>query len=417
MHIAVIAGRFPAVSETFVLNQITGFLDAGHEVTIIAHAPTPGEAVHPEVTSRHLRRRTRYWSGPPWRCGDGEAGFLSLLQREGAKRFADAMVRLPAAAAASGEEKLSRLIERSARLCDLPSFEAILCHFGHQGRVAQALRDMRILRGPLATVYHGYDMSVFPQQNGSDCYRRLLAAGDLHLPISDYWADRLRRWGAPPEKIKVHHMGVDVGRFQMTPRRLEGPEIRVLSIGRLVQKKGITYGLEAFSRAALVNDRLRYTIVGDGPLRGDLERQAKDHGVADKVDFRGWCDRDEVHQALMNHHLLLAPSITADDGDMEGIPVVIMEAMATGMPVISTIHSGIPELVEHGKCGFLASEASVDELTRHLTELALAPQRWPDVGRAGRSIIEEEFDIRTLNRDLVKLFESRFGSSDTGDPS
>ncbi len=410
MHIAVIAGRFPAVSETFVLNQITGFLDAGYEVTIIAHTPTPGEAIHPEVETRNLQSKTRYWSGPPWHSGRGKVGFLDLFDAEGARRFADAMVKLPRAAATNREDKLSRLIERAARLSTLPRFDAILCHFGHQARIAQCLRDMDILRGPLATVFHGYDMSVFPREQGSDCYDRLLQAGDLQLPISDHWAKKLIHWGADPDAVEVHHMGVDPDRFTMKPRQPDGQGVRLLSIGRLVEKKGLKYALEAFARVAPWHTDLRYTIVGDGELRQELEAQARQLGVDDQVDFRGWCDRDEVRQALHDHHLLLAPSVTAANGDMEGIPVVLMEAMATGMPVISSIHSGIPELVDHGTSGLLAGEGDVGELTRYLTELVQSPSRWPAMGEAARDIIAQSFHIQRLNDALVSLFEERFGA-------
>ena len=107
--------------------------------------------------------------------------------------------------------------------------------------------------------------------------------------------------------------------------------------------------------------------------------------------------------------MLLAPSVTAEDGDMEGVPVVLMEAMATGMPVVSTWHSGIPELVCHGQSGLLAAEKDADELGRCLREMVANSHRWPDVGRSGRRKVKREFNQVALNDGLVEVLEERFG--------
>jgi colanic acid/amylovoran biosynthesis glycosyltransferase len=125
--------------------------------------------------------------------------------------------------------------------------------------------------------------------------------------------------------------------------------------------------------------------------------------VSQRVQLREWMTKDEVTAELEKAHILLAPSVTAKDGDKEGIPVAIMEAMACGLPVISTLHSGIPELVRHGETGYLVPEWDVPALTKCLFESIEAPDRWAALGRAGREIDEQQYDVHRLNDALAEL--------------
>jgi colanic acid/amylovoran biosynthesis glycosyltransferase len=128
--------------------------------------------------------------------------------------------------------------------------------------------------------------------------------------------------------------------------------------------------------------------------------------VGDRVQFLGSKTREEVAELLAAAHLLLAPSVTAADGDQEGIPNTLKEAMAAGLPVVSTLHSGIPELVEDGRSGFLVPERDSEALADRVGWLVDRPDSWPDMGRAGRSRVEAEYDIAKLSIRLVELYQS-----------
>lgn len=405
MHIAVVTGRFPVVSETFVLDQITGFIDAGHEVTIIAKPPRDDEAVHPDVDRYDLEEHTLHWST------GGEGGFGSLMaaaQSVGPMEMLRMLGRGIPAARRSGLSWAGELSHRAVAVADTPEFDVILCHFGPAGQKCQVLREVGALEGPLAVVFHGYDMSLYLENNGEDVYERLFETAELLLPISDHWKERLVELGAPKSKTVVHHMGVDPERFSFRERTLDKQQpVRLLTVGRFVEKKGIHYGIRAVAR--LVDDfpNLEYTIIGDGKMDRILEALAEHHEVTDHIDFRGWCDRSEVLEAMQNHHVLLAPSATGPGGDKEGIPVVLMEAMATGLPVVSTDHSGIPELVADGESGLLAAEKDVDDFAAKLLEMLENPDAWPQFGRCGREIVERKFAIDRLNEQLLELFEQR----------
>ncbi|MBO6861160.1 MAG: glycosyltransferase, partial [Alphaproteobacteria bacterium] len=147
----------------------------------------------------------------------------------------------------------------------------------------------------------------------------------------------------------------------------------------------------------------RLTIIGDGPLRERLEQTKDALGLGDRVAFLGWRKQDYIARAMREADILLAPSVTTESGDQEGIPVTIMEAMACGMIVLSTWHSGIPELVEHGKTGLLVKERDREGITRTLIDLAEAsPEQWRRYSQAARLKVEADFDIASLNLELER---------------
>jgi colanic acid/amylovoran biosynthesis glycosyltransferase len=178
-----------------------------------------------------------------------------------------------------------------------------------------------------------------------------------------------------------------------------------LTVGRLVEKKGLEYAVRAVALARRTCPNLRYEIIGDGPLRPALGELVDKLNLAPIVSLLGAADCDFVRRKMAATDLFMLPSVTANDGDQEGIPVSLMEAQACGLPVLSTRHSGIPELVADGESGFLVAERDVEALASRLTYLIEHPESWPRMGRAGRTIVESRFNIEALNRDLLQIYE------------
>ncbi len=160
----------------------------------------------------------------------------------------------------------------------------------------------------------------------------------------------------------------------------------MITIGRLVEKKGIKYAIQAMARLLKSGRKINYFVIGDGELRGDLEELISTLNLEKHVQLLGWMKQGEVTQLLQTMHIMVAPSITASNGDQEGIPNVVKEAMALGLPVISTLHSGIPELVEDGVSGFLVKERDVDSLTDRMRYMVDHPEIWGEMGKLGESI-------------------------------
>jgi colanic acid/amylovoran biosynthesis glycosyltransferase len=288
-------------------------------------------------------------------------------------------------------------------------YDIVHCHFGNHGQRLAALKASGQLPGKLIVSFHGADLSRDRQRDMHDYYRLLFAVGDLFLPISRHWANRLEFLGCPPDRILVQHMGVDTEELSRRRRPLRAnAHVRVGSIGRFVEKKGHAFTIQALAR--LKNDRPDLTIyldlVGDGPLLGQSKDLAVHLGVAGLVTFHGALPHQAALSVMSECDLFALPSITAADGDQEGIPVVLMEAMAMRLPVVSTFHSGIPELVDHDTTGLLTAERDVEGLARHIETLATRPDLRDTFGDAGFAKVNAEFNSRKLGAVLRARYQS-----------
>jgi colanic acid/amylovoran/stewartan biosynthesis glycosyltransferase WcaL/AmsK/CpsK len=408
MRVALVTTCFPEPSQTFVFSQMTGLLERGHSVDIYAY-PGPGASISAELERFGARQRTFHFSYPPpmplWRA----VKLLLLALKNGPRVFKSVLRVLTHGGlrGASFELAYDVLQTRGRR------YDVILCHFGPVGLRMQKIREAGEVRGPLVTVFHGYDMSLFLAERGSDVYGPLFSTGDLFLPVSEFWAARLRELGAPADRVAVHRMGVDLSCFSATARPSPERPFQIVSVARLVEKKGLSDGIRAFARLPQqTREKARYQIVGDGPLRSELQSLIGDLGLADRVRLLGWRSPNEIADLLEASHLLLAPSVTASDGDAEGIPVVLMEALARGLPVLSTLHSGIPELVEDQKSGYLVPERDVELLAVRLETLMTSSKKELDeMGRLGRIAVERDYDIEKLNDRLVQHLQRVAGAA------
>jgi colanic acid/amylovoran biosynthesis glycosyltransferase len=151
---------------------------------------------------------------------------------------------------------------------------------------------------------------------------------------------------------------------------------------------------------------VQFEVFGDGPLRGSLEALISELDLCDRVTLHGFATQPEVIRAIQRSHIFILPSVTASDGDEEGTPTAIIEAMASGLPVVSTQHSGIPEQVEDGVSGFLVPERDASALANALKELLQKPAGWSTMVSAARRRAEHSFDSRALARDLLTLYRS-----------
>jgi colanic acid/amylovoran biosynthesis glycosyltransferase len=396
-RVLVVVNEYPAAMETFIAAQVRGLVRRGVEVEVLArHRPAaaqagPGEEPAAAVRYADLPRRrlARALRAPALLVRGLAADGLSLAGGWGPRGLALAVEGLSLAPllADAGER-----------------YDAVLCHFGPNGRALVGVRRLLGFATPVATAFHGFDVSSFLRRGGRSAYAGLFAQGDLFLPVSDFWRRRLLELGCPPERTLTHHMGVEVSRFG--PRSpVPGAPFGFILAARLVEKKGVGHAIRAFARCrqAMPARRARLTILGDGPLRRPLEALAARLAVGGEVSFLG-----EVPPAAVAAHLAAAdcfvlPSITAANGDMEGIPTVLMEAMATGLPVIASRHSGVPELVEHGRTGLLAEEGDAATVAAHMAAVLRNPEAHAAMGRRGRRVVERSFSADVQNETLIAL--------------
>jgi glycosyltransferase involved in cell wall biosynthesis len=279
-------------------------------------------------------------------------------------------------------------------------------HFGEAGVASLPL--LRAGAPPLVTSFYGLDAAQLARQPyGRWRYRRLFRAGAAFTAVSEAMRRELIALGAPAERTHVIRLGLDPEAIAFAPRRWPADgRVRLLTVGRLVEKKGTRYLLEAL---ALLRERfpgLTITVVGDGPLRPELQRLALQRGIAERVRFAGALPSPAVIDLMAKSHLFALPSVTAPDGDQEGTPVALIEAQASGLPVLSTRHAGIPEVVLHGESGLLAPERDAPALAALLAQLLDRPERWAALGAAGRAHMCAAFDARDAAARLEALYDS-----------
>ena len=426
MRIAFMVNSFPAISETFVLDQITGLIDRGHEVDVYAAERGDGPTAHDDVAAYGLLARARYYPRMPGNYLLRALKGLALVPARYWRRPTACLRALNVFRYGAFAASL-RPLYGAVPFLPGRSYDVVHCHHGWNGTLGAVLVDMGLLKGKLVVTLHGFDMSAHLRRAGENAYRFLFERADLLLPVSECWRRRLVELGCDERKIRVHRMGVDLAKWAFAPRapafarssrdrrggsselRPDKPDadetIRIATVGRLVEKKGVEFGIRAVAKLLAKGDRIEYTVVGDGPLRGRLLALARELGAGDAVKLVGPRTRGEVVEILARTHVFLAPSVTAADGDQEGLPVVLMEAMATGAPLVATRHSGIPELVEDGVSGFLVPERDADALAAALGRLVAHPAEWAGLGRAARAAVEERHDAGRLNDELVRTFE------------
>jgi len=405
LKIAYIVERFPSLSQTFILNQIAGMLDLEHNVKILASKEGDKSVLHSEVIQYNLLEKTEYLlqDMPPniflrySKCGsyiiNNRSHIVNLLRSLNIIEFKKRALNLSlfyslAVLLSSGREH----------------YDIVHSQFGTTGIQTMMLRRFGILQGKLLVSIRGRDICRNVKEEKAN-YTKLFKSADLMLPVSNYFKKKLIDLGCEESKIVVHHSGINLKKLSFKSRIINsGDVIKIVTVGRLEEKKGIEYGLKALKMVLEENGNVVYKIVGDGKLKSYLQNLACQLGIREKVIFYGKQNHDAIAQILNDSHVFIAPSVTAKDGDQEGIPNVLKEAMALGMPVVSTYHSGIPELVEDGVSGFLVEEKKVSDLANKIKYLIDKPDIWDYMGREGRKVIEKAFDSEKLNRALENMY-------------
>jgi colanic acid/amylovoran biosynthesis glycosyltransferase len=406
MRIAFILDSFPAVSETFILSQIVGLFERGHEVQIIADRPSPYPTkVHSDVERLRLIEHTQYRQPTP-------ATWEARLQ-SGAFRLMRWGLRDPKSIRDSlnffryGRQALTLSLLHRWFPADKPErdYDIIHSHFGPNGQQAIVMRKVGALRAPIITTFYGYDISRYVQQHGSHVYKHLFADGDLFTCPSEFVRKRLIALGCPAEKVQTFKLGTDLKAFSFKERVVDSNgTIRLVSVARLTEKKGLEYSIRAAAKLGQRFKGLEYNIIGDGDLRPELTQLIHALGVGATVHLLGPKTREEVKALLGQSHVFVLPSVESRDGDIEGLPLALQEAQAVGLPVVCTRHSGNPEGILDGKSGFLVPERDVDALAECLAAVISRPETWPEMGRQGRAFVEAEHELDKRNDALVELY-------------
>jgi colanic acid/amylovoran biosynthesis glycosyltransferase len=399
VKVAFLVGVFPKLSETFILNQITGLIDRGHDVTILAMEPGENEH-HDDVTRYGLLSRTEY---------------RDPLSNSLARRLTNAAVEWerwgrisPRRGAMSialsfpfSSPRLSLLM--TSKMLRGRTFDIVHCHFGFMGKMAAAIAAMHLFECPLVTSYHGIDLAFGLRM---EQYAQLHRLGSLFTVNSQFSWGRAVELGCPEGRLALLPVGLRPDYFAFAERSLGGDGIvRILSVARLVRSKGLNIVIEAVHSLKNAGLKIMYDIVGDGPMRRELEGQVGRCGLHNVVKFHGALVQREVKRRFEEAHLFVLPSIPSDDG-LEGQGFDLQEAQSMGLPDIGSEWAGIPEGMLDCESGYLFPAGDTSALADRICRLAANHREWPQMGRAGRRFVEAKYDIERLNDRLVDLYAS-----------
>ncbi|MEI6243420.1 MAG: glycosyltransferase [Acidobacteriota bacterium] len=371
-RVVVVESGFPVVSETFILDQITGLIDRGVNVENWALKRLTPATTHRKLDEYHLLDRTTYVELPPRALRDQTA----LWHEEFAARNPGVT---------------------------LEGITAFHIHFGPTFVHLEPL--LNETPAFVMVSFHGYDASQVLKQIGPGYYTNLFRRADLITVPSTAMRELLVAAGCRADKIMVHHYGAAPGEAPMPAADRPGP-VRLLTIGRLVEKKGIDDAIRALAR---LPDRsnLTYRIVGEGPLLGPLQQLIQELHLESCVQIAGFVPHHEVSDLLRQTDVFILTSRTAANGDMEGVPVSLIEAQMAGVPVVSTFHAGIPELVRDQETGLLCDERHVPQIAKALATLIDDPALRQRYGAAARANALEYFNIDRLNDQLAQLVREK----------
>lgn len=394
MHVAFLVKKYPKSSETFIANQARALIERGHEVDIYAQertsdqisggVPASSDATYLESISLRDKVASVFEEQIPALIQHPEYPLRVLKHGTGAVPQVNLWRRR--------SEPISKRLKE---------YDAVHAHYGPVGNAFQFLASETEV--PFVTSFYGYDASELLEKNPWR-YESLFNSADVVGSLSSDMDQELIHHGCPPEKLARFPLPVDMEAFEFSPpsRSSERPA-QLLSACRLVEKKGLEYVVDALK--SLDDDyEIEYRIAGDGPLRADLERQVMEAGLGDVVDFLGWKTSSEVAELMADSDIFVQPSTTSTDGDKEGTPTVLLEAQARGIPVISTWHAGIPEIVDDGSSGILVPERDSDAIESALRELLSEPEKWEQFGENGRKLVEDRHSLEAVADTLEEIY-------------
>jgi len=393
--------NFPVLSQTFVFNQITSLIDDGHDVDIFCDDIHDTSLFRHEVDKYHLMERCRVICSPGslFRMLSGTLPLILGLGPLSSWQSMKALNMRRAGLALSFDDLFA-----SRAIASQGPHDVFICHFGQEGLRGQFFKSIGVTKAKIVTFFHGLDMSLFLKVHGDNVYQELFSSGDLFLPISDFWNEKLIRLGCPADKIITHKMGVDISRFPFSYKELkpEGP-FKLVSISRLVEKKGLEYAIKAVSLLLAEGVDVEYEIIGEGECRKGLEQLIDQLGIGGRVKLAESVKHNEVAARISSADVFLLPSVTAQNGDMEGIPVVLMEAMALGVPVLTSQHSGIPELVTSGETGVLVPERNEQAICNKLKMLLSDREMHRNISYNARHFIERHHNKTILDKAFARM--------------
>lgn len=377
MRIGYVVKRYPRFSETFIVNEILAHEAAGWDVDIFALRP-PTDTHFQDMLAR-VRAPVTYLT--PIRPKAAEA-WSALGAAVSLRPPLAALERL-----ANAEYRDGTQAARLATLVRERGVEHLHAHFA-TSQAEVAMHAAGLAQVPFTVTAHAKD--IYHESVELDALRRKLAAADGVITVSDFNLRYLTE-RVPTARIARLYNGIDLREFSF--RSEQGREPVVLAAGRLVEKKGFTDLIDACAYLRDTGRAFRCQIVGAGDLQTRLAARIERHRLGGVVSLLGPVPRTELKRMIQDAAIFVAPCVEAADGDRDGLPTVLVEAMALGTPCVATPVTGIPELIEDGRSGVLSPQRDPSALANAVSSLLDDASRRASIAAAARARIERDFDL------------------------
>lgn len=398
-RVVYLVSRFPQASETFIVRELDALAaTTPYTFGLRSLFPVGDSAVH-DIARKwvlQLRRPSVVEAalGLGWAAARSPvilAFVIATVAKEYFRRpgrLARSLITVALACAHARELKRSEVpVHLHAHYATYPALAAWVCH--------------KLLRVGYSFTAHAHDIYMDQAMLATK-----IADADFVVTISEFNRRFLDRFAAPGSAVSVVHCGIDVDKYSYREREIppEGP-LRALCVASLAEKKGHEVLFRALALGGPGVDRMQLDLIGSGPLREDLGRLADELGISDRIVFHGSRNETYVSDALAAADMFVLPSVIAGDGQMEGLPVSLMEALACGLPAVSTSLSGIPEIIIDGETGLLAAPGNAQSLRDALESTIGNPAAAKQYARAGRKLVEQQFGLAAATAAMSQLFK------------
>lgn len=407
LRVGYVLKRFPRLSETFILNEMLELERQGVEIEVYSLFKPPVEDKHALLAE--LKARVTYL--PTAQMIDQmtvkSGGSSSLSERVPLTDVLGSQEFDPVMPGKSAQEKAAIIFKAAAvaLLAKTSNLQHLHAHFGSDTATV-ALMASRLSGLPFSftahakDIYHTYNDEVTDQR----MRRAKISEAAFVATVSEFNRHHLSGIAGKQSTASIHRLynGIDLSRFSY---RSEGREpATILAVGRLVEKKGFTHLVEACRILAKNRVSFRCDIVGDGPLQSELATQISAAQLSDNVQLLGPRKQEQLIDLMQTATIMALPCIVTESGDRDGLPTVLLEALASGLPCVSTTVSGVPEIIDDGESGFLAEPGDAQQLADKMTLLLSQPKLCAEFARTGRDKAEREFNLSVNVATLRGLF-------------
>ena len=394
MNLLYVLDDFPKLSETFILNEIAELIRRGINVEILAHRNPHENMINEDVLNYNLFDKTKYLRLPP----PSELKFRYILSPV----FYDCILKTLKIYHAGTTFK--QIVRLSYYIPFYRNIDLIHSHFAHQSAVT-GMQVSRILNKPFTFTAHAFE--IFSQQSYSKSRLKMLT-DDAEMIITPSVFNRnyiINETDCAPDKIEIVRATINPQKFENQERIYnEENKIKIVAIGRMVEKKGFEYLIKAMNIIIKSKPEAFLNIVGTGELENSLIKLTRELGLTKSVNFLGAQPNERAIYELSSSDIAVLPCVVAKDGDIDVCPLTLQEAMAMEVPVVSTTVGSIPELIEDGKEGLLVPERNESALAQAIIRLIDNPSLRREMGKKGREKILREFNIETQVEKLTHIW-------------